>query len=223
MPYISQPFEGKERDNEVPPWGLEPTALKGGQLTSYNYMFQGLKGLPAKPIRNHTSNRFDPQSWRDKSSYTEQFFTPQMYSRHQANRASVNRNHRPHPQNIVWPMGPSKGYMIWKPSNAIPDKPYTAPNLIRNFYENKWKTTTQTTYQNYFNQDKTTKPSSRLNERQSSTNGSRCDTRVQNSQCQERYATPQLGTIYQSQFVGDNGRPSTNAQPIDYSWRNIKY
>lgn len=46
-----------------------------------------------------------------------------------------------------------QGYMIWKP-NLIPDeeklKAYSAPSLLRQYNENKWRTTTQTTYQNYF-------------------------------------------------------------------------
>ena len=43
--------------------------------------------------------------------------------------------------------------MIWKPKLQPDDeilRKYSAPSLLRQYHDNKWRTTTQTTYQNYF-------------------------------------------------------------------------
>ena len=43
--------------------------------------------------------------------------------------------------------------MIWKPK-LVPDdgeiKKYSAPSLLRQYQDNNWRTTNQTTYQNYY-------------------------------------------------------------------------
>ncbi|XP_057312208.1 uncharacterized protein LOC130653709 [Hydractinia symbiolongicarpus] len=229
MPYLSHHFHGKERRGEEPPWGFEKTQKGGGLLTTNKLMFQGLAGPPAQPIRNNTTNHFDPQNWRHRSSYSETFFTPQPFSRHVIDKISPHRNHRPHPSHIIWPLAPNKSYMIWKPkvlddTNNIQSKPYSAPSLLRQYNENNWKTTSQTTYQNYFDtkrlqpfQQHRNKPHSQLDER-----GDRIE--LKSRSCIETASTPQhLRTMYKSTYVGEPGRPSTNSRPPDYSWRNIKY
>ena len=47
--------------------------------------------------------------------------------------------------------------MIWKtkkPLDAEELKAYSAPSMLRHFKENKWRTTNQSTYQNYFQGNK---------------------------------------------------------------------
>ncbi|XP_066935069.1 uncharacterized protein [Clytia hemisphaerica] len=241
MPYISHHFQGKEREGAEVPWGTEPKERlgvgKGSKLTTYGWMFQGQKGLPAQSYRNHTTNHFDPQNWRNKSQYSETFFTPQMYSRHQIQKFTANRNHRPHPKELIWPMEPFKGYMIWKPK-LVPDdgeiKKYSAPSLLRQYQDNNWRTTNQTTYQNYYEgvpkkpsttggirkDDRPTKGSvsNQRDALESSLRGSRVGSR------QEAFSTPpHLRTSYKLNFTGEPIKPSTNANPGDRSWRNIRY
>lgn len=55
-----------------------------------------------------------------------------------------------------------QGYMIWKPKLASDEeiRNYSAPSLLRQYKENKWCTTNQTTYKNYYtrNEPSSNKP-----------------------------------------------------------------
>lgn len=236
MPGLSHHFQGKDRSGEVPPWGTEATmqkSKKDTQLTTYDLMFQGHKGVAAKPFRNHTTNHFDQQNWRNKSSYRETFLTPQMYSRHDFQKSSPTRNNRPHPQSLVWPLEPNKGYMIWKPQ-ILPDeekvKKYSAPSLLRQYNESNWLTTTQTTYQDYFLKGSLNEPVEANKERFQSKNAQRDQLHSNNKsrssdsrQSKAKSTPPFLRTSYKVSFTGEPMKPSTNAKPIDKSWRHIKY
>lgn len=73
-----------------------------------------------------------------------------------------------------------QGYMIWKPKidiNSSDKKPYSAPSLLRHYNQNNWRTTTQTTYQNYFQDEETGK--SRLMEQKQRDSGSKLSSRME--------------------------------------------
>jgi len=238
MPYQSDHFTPAERECHVPPWGVEQKKNGGdGPLTTNSWVYRGLQGLPAQPLRNNTTNHFDPQNWRSRSDYREKFNTPPSYSRHGLNnKASPFRNHKPH-ASIEWPLEPNKSYMIWKtkkPLDAEELKAYSAPSMLRHFKENKWRTTNQSTYQNYFQGNKMAAKSLKDGVREEVGTGSSQRVSQENcsresgsrgvlSEAHQRATAPGLRTMYKGAFNGEKGKPSTSERPADHSWRNIKY
>ena len=177
-------------------------------------------GLPAQPLRNNTTNHFDPQNWRSRSDYREKFSTPPSYSRHGIDKASPFRNHKPH-ASIEWPLEPNKSYMIWKqkPVDVEQLKAYSAPSMLRHFKENKWRTTNQSTYYNYFRNppqkpikegvelDQTSRSSQRGSQQCSRESVTRCV-----SEGFERQTPAHLRTMYRGTFNGEAGKPCAMAQ-----------
>eukprot|EP00794_Sanderia_malayensis_P007288 gene7288-8102_t len=228
------------------PWGVQTPQPKQDEsttnpafLSTYDRMFKGWKGSPAKPIRHRTAQHFPASSWRDHTSYEETFRTPARYSRHGIIPASVNRHHKPHPSQLVWPLEPNKSYMIWKPvsDRTLPVRPTESapPTLLQYDRRRQMNTTYKDFFKGYQSLDLLRNLSTRLATEEgkrdslpATVSGQRTTTRpgTEGTKTNSRPATFDAGadpSVYTKTFQGEYGRPSTFEKPPDRSWANIRY
>jgi len=227
-----------------PPWGLQTPKREDRRdaafMSTYNRMFQGWKGTPARPIRQRTAPHMNEGLWNDRSNYKETFRTPHVYSRYSFVPASVNRHDRPHPSQLIWPLEPNKQYMIWKPQADLepPRHIASAPISLLQFNKQRSMNTTYNDFfkgQKYFGWQQNIPRPSKTEERQRPSTEDRKSTASQRPISQRPVSQRPISqrpvslgdridkTVYQHNFQGEFGRPSTIDKPPDRSWANIRY
>lgn len=243
----SSVYPPADQKSERPPWGLltPPAKQEYGTsnaafMTTYDRTFKGWKGSPAKQTRHRTAQHFPSGMWRDHSNYQETFRTPVMYSRHGIIPASVNRHHKPHPSQLMWPLEPNKSYMIWKPASdqTAPRAIGSAPPSILQYDRHRQM---NTTYKDFFKGFQTldllrtipqpngqrTRPMSEENRNvpMTASNGQGRRPATEGERNAPRPATiDDVGnSMYKHAFKGDFARPSTIEKAPDRSWANIRY